>query len=169
MTASKPETALGEIGFAGSHAIWSSPVTGPRTRRVTSYPRVLKGGRSAAPIGPETPLTRIREIMADRLSLYQLAAPATKFVENSKVAKRLKRKSSAQDVKHLRKNQRAGVPAPHERWRAIIVHGELAPADRDHCPYAHQVPGLDEADAGEPSAGRSDHYQEGLRLLSETS
>src|ERR1700756_3989347 len=94
MTASKPETASGEIGFAGSHAIWSSPVTAPRTRRVTSYPRVLKGGRSAAPIGPETPLTRIREIMADRLSLYQLAAASTQFVANSKVSEGLKMKAA---------------------------------------------------------------------------
>src|SRR5208282_1691768 len=53
--------------------------------------------------------------------------------------------------------------------RAIIAHGELAPTDRYHCPHADQVPRLDEADAGEPSAGRSHNRQEGLRLLPETS
>jgi hypothetical protein len=39
------------------------------------------------PIGPETPLTRIREIMADVLSLYQLAAPSTKLAADSKDSK----------------------------------------------------------------------------------
>ena len=29
-------------------------------------------------MGPETPLTRIREIMGDRVPLYQLAARSTK-------------------------------------------------------------------------------------------
>src|SRR5450755_4684284 len=90
MTASKPETHSGAIAFPGSQEIWCSPVASPRTRRVTSYPRVLRGGRSAAPMGPETPVTRIREIMADSFSLYQLAAPSTKPVANSKDSKRPK-------------------------------------------------------------------------------
>src|SRR5579864_4237938 len=61
---------------------------------------------------------------------------------------------------------------PHEFpgcSRAIIPHGEPAPTDRDHCPHAHQVSRVDEADAGKPSAGRSDHRQKSLRLLPETS
>src|SRR5580700_9653468 len=72
MTASKPETVAGAIGFAGSQETCSSVVAAPRvpsrTMRTTSYPRVLSEGRSAAPIGPETPLTRIREIMADPIA-----------------------------------------------------------------------------------------------------
>ena len=42
------------------------------------------------PIGPEAPLTRIFEIMADRLSLYQLAASSTKPAEDLKVSNRPK-------------------------------------------------------------------------------
>src|SRR6202049_1319599 len=49
--------------------------------------------------------------------------------------------------------------------RDIIVHGELAPTDCDHRSYPDQVPRSDEADAGEPSAGRSHDRQKGLRLF----
>src|SRR5437660_1696511 len=52
--------------------------------------------------------------------------------------------------------------------RAIILHGEPPPTDSDHRTHAHQIPRADEADAGEPSAGRSLAGQEGLRLLPET-
>src|ERR1700686_2204071 len=72
MTAPNPETTSGAIACAGFQGISSRPVVAPRTRRATLYPRALRDGRRADPIGPETPLTRIREIMARRLSLYQL-------------------------------------------------------------------------------------------------
>src|SRR5438874_6965540 len=48
---------------------------------------------------------------------------------------------------------------PKPLTRAIILHGELAPTDRDYRPYAHEVPRADEADTGKPSAGRSVHCQ----------
>src|SRR5437660_11457612 len=73
MTASEPDTDSGETGRAGSQWIWPSLVAEPRTRRTTLYPSVSREGTRAAPIGPETPLTRILEIMTERLSLYQFA------------------------------------------------------------------------------------------------
>jgi hypothetical protein len=42
-------------------------------------------------MGPETPLTRIREIMADTLPLYQPAAPSTKLAANLNNSKHLKK------------------------------------------------------------------------------
>ena len=59
-TASKPETDSGDSGCAGSQAICPFFGCPPRTNRVTSNPRALSSGRRAAPIGPETPLTRMR-------------------------------------------------------------------------------------------------------------
>lgn len=47
------------------------------------------------PIGPETPLTRIREIMMEGLSLYQLAGPPAKPVADLKSSKPLKMDSTA--------------------------------------------------------------------------
>src|ERR1700687_2772912 len=70
MTASKPEAESGDSGRDGSHTIWSLPVAELRTRRVTADPRALRQGRSAAPIGPEAPLTRMRaEFMIARMRL----------------------------------------------------------------------------------------------------
>jgi hypothetical protein len=51
----------------------------PRTSRTTVHPLVRREGRSAAPIGPETPLTRILEFMTRRLQLYQLAKRLNKL------------------------------------------------------------------------------------------
>src|ERR1700693_218552 len=90
MTASNPETAAGEIALAGSQAICPSPVARPRANRTTAHPLVLKDGRSAAPIGPETPLTRTLEFMICRVSLYQFAESATKPQMHLKSAKPLK-------------------------------------------------------------------------------
>src|SRR5579864_4563917 len=81
-TASKPETKSGRIGVIGFHAIWPSPTVWPRTSLTTSYPRVFKEGTSAVPTGPETPLTRIREIMAGNQSMYQLDWRHAKTVAN---------------------------------------------------------------------------------------
>jgi hypothetical protein len=39
-----------------------------------------------------------------------------------------------------------GARSARPTSRAIILHGELAPTDRDHRSYAHQVPRADEAD-----------------------
>src|SRR6202044_1894408 len=63
MTASKPETVSGARGTAGSHEIWSSAFDGPRTSRTMEHPFVSRDGSRAAPIGPETPLTRILEFI----------------------------------------------------------------------------------------------------------
>jgi hypothetical protein len=41
-------------------------------------------------MGPETPLTSTREIMADTVPLYQLAVPSTKLVADSNDSKGLK-------------------------------------------------------------------------------
>lgn len=46
-------------------------------------------------MGPETPLTRIREIMIGGLSLYQLAGLPTKLVAHLKGSKLLKKNSAA--------------------------------------------------------------------------
>src|SRR6185503_5439170 len=61
MTASKPETESGDRGRAGSQTIWSGPAAVFRTRQVTAAPPAFKAGTSAAPIGPEAPLTRMRD------------------------------------------------------------------------------------------------------------
>src|SRR3984957_18927916 len=103
MTASKPETHSGAIAFPGSQEIWFPPVAAPRTRRVTSYPRVLREGRSAVPIGPETPLTRIREIMACR-SLYQLAERPTKLWMDLEPLKRTKLEDRGPEFPPFAKN-----------------------------------------------------------------
>jgi hypothetical protein len=55
------------------------PVACRRTSRTTDHPLVLREGRRAAPIGPETPLTRILEFMTDKLPLYQFAAHTNKL------------------------------------------------------------------------------------------
>jgi len=52
-------------------------------------------------MGPETPLTRIREIMTDKLPLYQLAAECAKVQQNSKDSERLKRESELGDARML--------------------------------------------------------------------
>src|SRR5712671_5526352 len=72
MTASKPETASGEIGCAGSQRIRSSPLVElwleearapvPRVNRATCAPLDFNDGNSADPIGPDAPLTRMRDI-----------------------------------------------------------------------------------------------------------
>src|SRR5271165_2177141 len=98
MTASKPETVSGAIGFSGSHEIWFSPVAAPRTRRVTSYPRALSEGKSAVPMGPETPLTRIREIMADKIPLYQFAEHRNKRRTPLKALKSVKCRKAAGEI-----------------------------------------------------------------------
>jgi hypothetical protein len=54
---------------------------------VTSYPRAFSEGRRAAPMGPETPLTRILEIMLTCLPLYQSSASSTKPATDSKKLK----------------------------------------------------------------------------------
>src|SRR5712691_9597399 len=74
MTASKPETDFGGKGWAGSHATCSSPDGVPRTRRMTLYPRAVSEGSKAAPMGPETPLTRMGDksiaVVADKCNRY---------------------------------------------------------------------------------------------------
>src|SRR6202035_4057958 len=47
---------------------------------------------------------------------------------------------------YSRAASRLRLPASWLPLRAIILHGELAPTDRDHRSYAHQVPRADEAD-----------------------
>ncbi len=67
MTASKPETVSGGTGRAGSQITWSLPAAEFRTSRVTANPLALRKGSRADPIGPEAPLTRMREeFMLDR-------------------------------------------------------------------------------------------------------
>jgi hypothetical protein len=65
---------------------------------MTSYPRILREGRSAAPIGPDAPLTRIREIMADRMQLYQFPKRHNKLAMNLKTSKRLKWEKTRQPL-----------------------------------------------------------------------
>ena len=81
-------------------------------------------------MGPETPLTRIREIMAGRLSMYQPAKRPNKLGKHSKVLKPVKCRKvsqqnsqvsqSARDMGHpdfagVGERQRAAAPAPHRR------------------------------------------------------
>jgi len=45
------------------------PAVAPRTSRTTDHPSARSEGSSAAPIGPDTPLTRILEFMAENATL----------------------------------------------------------------------------------------------------
>src|SRR5271157_385754 len=71
ITASKPETASGGRGARGFHDIWSAFFDGPRTRRTMRDARDSSDGSRAAPIGPETPVTRKRSTLLSPLLLYQ--------------------------------------------------------------------------------------------------
>src|SRR5271157_1313149 len=105
MTASKPETASGAIGFAGSHGMISVAagllLDPSRINRTIFAPADSSDGTSAAPIGPETPLTRIREFMTCRLPLYQFAKRLTKLQTGSKPLKGMKCTSTAQWLHEL--------------------------------------------------------------------
>src|SRR5579872_4926304 len=80
-TASNPETVAGANGTAGFQAICplslTVPLAVPRTSRTTEHPLARREGRSAAPIGPETPLTRILEFMTRDCHFNSLRGEAT--------------------------------------------------------------------------------------------
>src|ERR1700730_18540583 len=99
MTASNPETAAGAIAFAGSHAICPSPVARPRTNRTTAHPLVLRDGRSAAPLGPDTPLTRIVEFRSCGVALHQFVEAPPKPQMHLNSAKPLKCQNSWGDIR----------------------------------------------------------------------
>ena len=63
---------------------------GSDTSRTTAHPLFSREGRSAAPIGPETPLTRILEFMTCRLPLYQFAVRPNKLRRDLKSLKGMK-------------------------------------------------------------------------------
>src|SRR5258708_24938514 len=104
MTASKPETASGEIGCAGSQGIRSSSLverwfaepceTFVRVNRATCAPLDFSEGNSADPIGPDAPLTRIRDMRI--LTMVQHSS-------RPRPARRLRRRVHPR-LRHLRNN-----------------------------------------------------------------
>src|SRR5580765_765230 len=131
MTASKPETKSEDSGPDGSHAIWSGPVGELRTRRVTANPWAFSEGRSAAPIGPEDPLMRMRaecmlagsvSTLADWIAVARAPPPAA-----------FDRFAASSPSKAAGEGARATQPA-------IIQHGDPAPTVRDQCAHGDAVP-----------------------------
>jgi hypothetical protein len=70
----------------------------PRTIRTTAHPLLFREGSSAAPIGPETPLTRILEFMLCRVSLYQFAERLNKFKKRPNASKGMKEKKDENEI-----------------------------------------------------------------------